>query len=225
MINVIIFVILFLSIVNWSQIISFSSLFVGSKIKTSTIKDEWINNVVKKKTGLKLLDITLFHDKKMYGMMAGLPFWPKMILSTGLYKSLNKDELEWVILHEAGHCILWHNLQSFFIEMILLAIGIYLIQISNMNIFFIPVHAILFSIIAIHLIRWTTEYVVDKYSINLVNNPNGVITAQEKFRKNYSKNFMNDEKSIFRFLFHWNIYPAQRIEMAKERIVNLNMKA
>ena len=35
---------------------------------------------------------------------------------------------------------------------------------------------------------------VDKYSINLVDNPNGVITAQDKFRKNYAKNFMNDEK-------------------------------
>jgi len=107
MINIIIFIILFLVIVNWFQIISFSSLFVGPKIKTSTIKDEWIKNVVKKKTGLNLFDVTLFHDKKMYGMIAGLPFWPKMILSTGLYKSFNKDELEWVILHEAGHCVLW----------------------------------------------------------------------------------------------------------------------
>ena len=220
MISIIIFVIFFLAIVNWSQIFSFSSLFVGPKIKTSTVKDEWINKIVRKKTGLKLLDITLFHDKKMYGMMAGLPFWPKMILSTGLYENLNKDEIEWVILHEAGHCVLWHNLQSFFIEIITMALGIYLIQINKINLFFIPIHAILLSIACIHLIRWTTEYVADKYSINLVDNPNGVITAQDKFRKNYSKNFMNDEKSIFRFLFHWNIYPSQRIEMAKKRLIN-----
>lgn len=220
MITTIVFVILFLAIVNWSQIISFSSLFIGPKIKTGTIKDEWINNIIKKKTGLQLLDITLFHDKKMYGMMAGLPFWPKMILSTGLYETLDKDELEWVILHEAGHCVMWHNLQSFFIEMIVMIVGIYLIKISNINLFFIPIHAIFLSIIAIHLIRWMTEYVADKYSINLVDNPNGVITAQEKFRINYSKNFMNDEKSIFRFLFHWNIYPSLRIKMANKRLKN-----
>jgi len=218
MIDIILFVIIFLVIVNWFQIISFSSLFVGSKIKTSMLKDKWINSIVKKKTGLKLLDITLFHDKKMYGMMAGLPFWPKMILSTGLYKSLNKDELEWVILHEAGHCVLWHNLQSFFIEIITLFIGLYLIKVNNLNIFLVTFHAILLSIVSIHLIRWSTEYVADKYSINLVDNPKGVITAQEKFRKNYSKNFMNDEKSIFRFLFHWNIYPSLRIKMAKRRL-------
>jgi len=218
MIDIILFVIIFLVIVNWFQIISFSSLFVGSKIKTSMLKDKWINSIVKKKTGLKLLDITLFHDKKMYGMMAGLPFWPKMILSTGLYKSLNKDELEWVILHEAGHCVLWHNLQSFFIEIITLFIGLYLIKVNNLNIFLVTFHAILLSIVSIHLIRWSTEYVADKYSINLVDNPKGVITAQKKFRKNYSKNFMNDEKSILRFLFHWNIYPSLRIKMAKRRL-------
>jgi len=218
MINIFLFVIIFLVIVNWFQIIHFSSLFVGPKIKTSILKDKWINDIVKKKTGLAPLDITLFHDKKMYGMMAGLPFWPKMILSTGLYNNLNKDELEWVILHEAGHCLFWHNLQSFFIEIITLFIGLYLIKVNNLNIFLVPIHAILLSIISIHLIRWSTEYVADKYSINLVDNPKGVITAQEKFRKDYSKNFMNDEKSIFRFLFHWNIYPSQRIEMAKRRL-------
>ena len=224
LINYLLFAFIFLFISNWSQIISFSSLFVGPKIKTSTIKDEWINNIVKKKSGLTLLDITLFHDKKMYGMMAGLPFWPKMILSTGLYESLDKDELEWVILHEAGHCVLWHNLQSFFIEMIKLTFGIYIIKISNINLFFVPVHAILLSIVSVHLIRWTTEYVADKYSINLVDKPKGVITAQDKFRKNYSTNLMNDEKSIFRFLFHWNIYPSQRIEMAKKRISVQNIE-
>src|SRR3989339_561872 len=112
-IKVIIFIIIFLIITNWFQIYSFSKLIVGKKIKTSSIKDSWINKTVKKKTGLSLLNITLFHDKKMYGLMAGLPFWPKMILSEGLYKNLNRDELEWVILHEAGHCVLWHNLEAF----------------------------------------------------------------------------------------------------------------
>lgn len=74
MINIIIFIILFLVIVNWFQIISFSSLFVGPKIKTSTIKDEWIKNVVKKKTGLNLFDVTLFHDKKNVWNDGGVTF-------------------------------------------------------------------------------------------------------------------------------------------------------
>lgn len=218
MLNIITFIIIFLAVVNWFQILSFSSLIIGPKIKTSLVKDEWIKNIVKKKTGLSLLDITLFHDKKMYGMMAGLPFWPKMILSTGLYESFNKDELEWVILHEAGHCLLWHNLQAFLIEMVVLFSGIYLIQTKNINLIFIPILSIILSIVTIQMIRWSTEYMADKYSIDRVSNPKGVITAQNKFRNNYQKNILNNEKSILRFLFHWNITPSLRIKMAKKKL-------
>ena len=177
MLNIIVFTLLFLVTVNWFQLISFSNLIIGKKIQTSSLKDKWIFNTVKKKTGLKLLDITLFHDDKMYGMMAGLPFWPKMILSTGLYESFNKDELEWVILHEAGHCVLWHNLQSFLIEMIILSFGIYLIKVGKMELLeVIPIYLIL-SIVCIQIIRWSTEYIADRYSINRVDNPKGVITC------------------------------------------------
>src|SRR3989337_4184844 len=118
------FSLIFLFISNWFQIISFLSVPCRDGSRRSKLKDKWIYETVLKKTGLRLLDITIFHDKKMYGMMAGLPFWPKMILSTGLYESLNKDELEWVILHEAGHCVLWHNLKAFLIELSILICGI-----------------------------------------------------------------------------------------------------
>lgn len=156
----------------------------------------------------------------MYGMMAGLPFWPKMILSEGIYKNLNKDELEWVVLHEAGHCVLWHNLEAFLIEMMTLGFGIYSISVTKMNIFLIPFFTLLLSFACIQIIRWIIEYAADSYSINRVDNPKGVITAQEKFRKNPFKNPLSDEKSIFRFLLVWNITPTKRIEMAKLRMSN-----
>lgn len=208
---------MFLTICNWFQIQHFLKLVVGPKIKTESLNDKWINTVVKKKTGLNLLSITLFKDEKMYGMMAGFPFWPKMILSEGLYKNLDKDELEWVILHEAGHCVLWHNLQSMVIELTLLISGLYLISTQNINLFLIPFLSLILSIISIQIIRRMTEYTADMYSISRVDNPEGVITAQDKFRKNYKGSIFSNEKSIVRFLFHWNIYPSQRIKMAESR--------
>ena len=123
MLKYLLFILIFLVITNWFQLVAFLSV-PFRKIKTSKLKDKWICKTVKEKTGFKLLAISIFHDKRMYGMMAGLPFWPKMILSEGLYKRLNKDELEWVILHEAGHCVLWHNLKAFFIEISFLIIGV-----------------------------------------------------------------------------------------------------
>lgn len=210
------FSIIFLFICNWFQLFSFLKLVVGPKIKTETINDKWIKSVVKKKTELNLLDITLFKDKKMYGMMAGLPFWPKMILSEGLYKRLNKDELEWVILHEAGHCVLWHNFWAFIIEIIILFAGLYSLWILEMNLFLVPFFSLFLALMCIQIIRWAIEYAADKYSIERVDNPRGVITAQDKFRKNPYKNPFNDERSVFRFLLVWNIYPSKRIQMAKK---------
>src|SRR3972149_1407306 len=151
----IIFSIIFLTISNWFQIRSFLKLIVGPKIKTEPLNDKWINQTILRKAGLKLSGVTLFKDKLMYGMMTGLGPWvmPRMVLSEGLYKNLNKDELEWVILHEAGHCVLWHNLQSMIIELIFLATGLYLISTTNINLFLIPILSLLLSIIAIQIIR------------------------------------------------------------------------
>lgn len=210
------FSITFLIICNWFQFYRFLQLIVGEKVKTRSMDDKWIKSIVQKKTGLSLLDITIFEDRKMYGTMIGLPFWPKMILSEGLYKNLNKDELEWVILHEAGHCVLWHNLEAFLIEMSILFFGIYTISVTKINIFLVPIFSLILGLVCIQIIRWVIEYAADKYSIERVDNPKGVITAQDKFKNNKYKNPLNDEKSILRFLLVWNISPSKRIEMANK---------
>lgn len=208
----------FLVLCNWFQIFSFGSVIFGKKIKMSELHDPWIQDTVKKKTGLSLLSISLFHDKKMYGMMPGFPFWPKMILSEGLYKTLNRDELEWVILHETAHCVLWHNLIAAFLQMGILAMSIRIIQIMNPPLYMTPFISILSSILCIQSIRWIVEYAADLYSITRVSNPKGVITAQNKFRDAYAQNPFNREGSIFRLLFHWNIPASKRIAMANSRI-------
>lgn len=217
--NLFLFIVVYLLICNWFQLYSFLSIIIGPKYKTSSINDTWIKTVVKKKTGLSLLDITIFHDQKMYGLMAGLPFWPKMILSEGLYKTLNKDELEWVILHEAGHCVLWHNLQAFLIQIVILSFGIYTVLFFKLPLPYNFLYAMFLSFVCIQILRWSIEYVADSYSINRVGNPKAVITAQNKFRNASVKNLFHSEKSIFRFLLHWNIYPSKRIDMARQEIV------
>mgnify|MGYP001569994343 CR=1 FL=1 len=73
----------------------------------------------------------------------------------------------------------------------------------------------------VQVLRWGIEYVADRYSIYLVDNPKGVITAQDKFRNAYNMNPFHSEKSILRFLLHWNIYPSKRIDMARQRMANI----
>ncbi len=212
----IIFLLTFLFISNWFQIISFTSIPFKRGIKTSRLKNNWINKTLLKKTGLKISEINIFHDKKMYGMMAGLPFWPKMVLSEGLYKTLNRDELEWVILHEAGHCVLWHNLKALFVELFFLTIGLAIIYGYQFNFVVSFIIAVSLSLICIQTIRWTIEYKADEYAIERVDNPEAVITAQDKFRNSLSRNFFSSENSIGRWLFHWNIPRSKRIEMVNK---------
>ena len=214
----VLFILVFLGLCNWFQIWSFSKLIVGPRIKKYTVNDQWIKNVVAKKANLKLLDITIFEDKNMYGMMAGLPVYPKMIISEGMYKSFNKDELEWVILHEAAHCIFWHNLTIFLIQILTLIIGIFTIKKTNMSFPLAIIFAIFLSLICIQIFRWGFEYQADKYSIEKVDNPKGVITAQDKLMKANINIPFHSEKSILRFLLYWNIYPSKRIKMANHRM-------
>ncbi len=215
MLAYILFVLISLFICNWFQLLTFASAVFQGKIEKEKIKDKWIYETVLQKTGLRLLDITLFKDIRMYGMMAGFRAWPKMILSEGIYKNLNKDELEWVILHEAGHCVLRHNLKSFLIELSFIVLGILFIYFNKLNLLGASLLAIILSLLCIQAIRWLIEYQADKFSIERVDDPKAVISAQDKFRKSKYKNLFSSEKSVLRFLLHWNISRSKRISMAK----------
>lgn len=218
MLTIVLCFIFFFIPTNWFQLITFVSLIIGPKIQTSRLEDKWILTKIKDKTGLKLKDITLFHDKKPYGMMAGLYPFPKLILSSELYKIFNKDELEWVILHEAGHCVLWHNFIAFFIEALFFFFGLIMIINFKLNFLLTIILSVLLSILSVQSIRKLVEYEADKYSISKVTNPKGVITAQAKFKNYYQNSLFNSERSIIRKLFHWNISPSERIRMAKTRM-------
>jgi len=88
--TVLIFIVTFFFISNWFQLLTILSAVFGGKIEKKTVKDKWVYEMIFKKTGLKLQEITLYKDKRMYGMMMGLPFWPKTVLSEGLYKTFKQ---------------------------------------------------------------------------------------------------------------------------------------
>ena len=133
--SLIIFILIFLIAVNYFQLVTFASLIVGPKIKTNTIIDKWIINTIKYKTGLVLKNIKIFHDKRPYAMMGGIYPFPILIISEKMRKLFNKDEMEWVVLHETGHHLLWHNLKAIIIEGVTISLGVKLIHLLQLNIF------------------------------------------------------------------------------------------
>jgi len=142
--------------------------------------------------------------------MPSLPIDPKIVLSRGMYTSFTKDELEWVILHEAAHCVFWHGLKLGIAQVLLLALGMYVSQ-STQNIFIASVIAIIFSILYVQYARHL-EREADVYSIQKVGNIHGVISANKKLRDHYSL----PEKSIVRRLFYYGLLPSERILLALE---------
>jgi len=123
-----------------------------------------------------------------------------------------------VLLHEAGHCVLWHNLEATLIEFSLAGLGVYLITTNNLGFAASFASSVLLALICIQIIRWLIEYQADNYSISRVTNPKGVITTQDKFRNSKHSGIFSSEKSLGRLLLHWNILPSKRIEMAKVRL-------
>lgn len=210
--EVLIFALVYLILCNWFQIKTSLSAFIRPKKNISQLRDPWISDTIKKKTGLTIKSITIFETDKLFGMMAGIPAKPMMILSRGIYKEFKKDELEWLILHEAGHCVLWHSAKMASFQVVSIIIGIFLINYFNQGFYSI----ILAMIMGYIFIRYAKhcEYEADRYSIEKIDNPKGVITAQKKLVKHYKIN----ENSFFRKYLTSQTLPSQRIAMAKARM-------
>lgn len=211
--NYLLFTLIYFYMSNWLQINTFFSNALKGKRGVSYIDDKKSISLIKKKTGLTLKRITIFNTEKLFGLMPGTPVSPEMILSKGLYESFNEDELEWVLLHEAAHCIKWHTLKCAVVQLLICMFGCIVINRFNFSVWMIPLLGLLFSLIAIQCMKYF-EYEADKFSIERVDNPRGVITAQSKLSKT------ND---LIRRFFYWNILSSTRIKMAKKRISKSEM--
>lgn len=216
--NVLVFLIIFGYLSNHVQFRGFFVQLKKSKVGGEKIEDKFITKLLKDKTGLNVKEIFLFDLNRPMGMMPGLPFKPHMILTRGLYKNFNKDELEYVVLHEAGHCLSWHLVKAIAIFSILAIVGIALIIRMNMSLIFSAGLGIVLVVIFNNLAR-LLEYEADYFAVKRVENPKGMITATEKFAKAYGGGL---NISFWRKLFHRAFYVgvpySDRIRIAKTEI-------
>lgn len=212
----------FLVIANWFQLISFVAAFSKPEKNIKAVQDKWITSLVKSKTNILLKSLMIFESDKPFGMMAGTYPWPKMILSSKLYKTFTKGELEWVVLHEIAHYKFWHTLKMAATQFLLLGLGIItvnLLPISLESFLLIGPLGLVMSIVSIRLMR-IFEYEADYFAIQNVEDPKSVISAQEKMKKGYNTGGYKllKEGSILREMLLWNINPSERVKLARERL-------
>ncbi|MDO8609660.1 MAG: M48 family metalloprotease, partial [bacterium] len=137
-----------------------------------------------------------------------------MIFSERLYKLLNKDEFEWVALHESAHYLMRHNLRFALIQITILFFGVNSVMSFPMVARYIIPYFVLLALIYIQLVKWF-EYQADLYAVKKMDNPKGLITANIKMKK--INRFLNSSNFIYKLLVIQIPY-NERIKLAENEL-------
>lgn len=220
MTELILFTAVFIYFTNWFQINTLTKALISHRKRISLSEDAKYIKVIYNSTGLKLNRITVFETDQLFGMMAGIPGRPELILSRGLIRMLTDAEMEWVLLHEAAHHLFWHNPKALLIEVIFLAGGFFtyfsMSEMIGPKILILIIIAVITALLCIQSLRYIIEYQADRYAISKVSQPQAVISAQDKFILSPNPGLFSKPDSIGRKLLHWNILPQQRIAIARK---------
>lgn len=186
---------------------------LGKKKKPVTfLKNAGISKILSAKAKTKIDTIKMTESDLLFGMMVGIPGNPQLILSRKLYETFSKDELEYVILHEAGHYKLGHSVKELTEGIVFFGLGLLILN-RFPNLLLAAVLGLIFGILMIQLAK-ISELEADNFSLKRVGNPKGMITATEKFYKVWKH---QDPKSpLIRFLFYRGNPYENRIKMANE---------
>lgn len=180
MLAYVIYIIIFLFIVNRHAL----NLF--KKVLKEKSRDPKVLQILSKKLHLSLPYFWIYDTKMFWGMMVGIPGKPQMVLSS-IYKDMNNNELEWLLLHEAGHYKLVHSIRDLLHQLIVICMGIFLIDLVHIpfsQYVLAIILGIFFGILSIQTAK-LFEYEAEKFAISRMENPQGAIDAANRSKKTW----------------------------------------
>jgi Zn-dependent protease with chaperone function len=203
----------------WSQTNLFLSSLGQKKSPVTTIQDDDLRQLIQNKTGTNIKSIKIAESDKPFGMMVGIPTKPQLILSRKLYDTFTPDEMEYVVLHEAGHYKLWHSVTELTAGIFLFVVGVLILRKVMPIPLSLPTALLLGVIFGILLIRIGRlhEYQADSYSLKHMPNPQGMIAATSKFREFYEASYPKNK--VVQLLFYRGNPYDNRIKMAQAEIL------
>ena len=202
----------------WSQTNLLLESIGKDKPPFEIIKNPQLQELIKHKTGTNIETIKIVESDRPFGMMMGFPGFPQLLLSRALYNTFTSDELEYVLLHEAGHYNLAHSIKELLLGLTFCILGIYLLkQITNtkLSLSFAPMLGLIFGIVLIQFGK-INEVEADRYSVSRLSNPNGMVTATENFREYYDGSFTRTDNKVLQWMFYRANPYENRIQMAQE---------
>lgn len=204
------FLLAFIAVADWAQVWLFIMTLLRPTVKKTKIKDKALLNFIKNKAGFEIKQIVKIESNKMYGGMSGIPGRPIMMLSSELLKTLSKDELEYVLLHESGHFKYYHPVIIVCAQVFSIAVGLYI------SIFISPFLAFLLGVVialAFIQIARRTETAAENFAASHLDNPEAMISAVNKFEAHWGKSQTRILKSL-----SWNISYDKKREIAKKYV-------
>jgi Zn-dependent protease with chaperone function len=218
--SLIIFILVYAYSFLWNQINLSLSSFGQDKVPVTLVENQDIQQLLSNETGSEINAVTIFETPHPFGMMIGIPTKPLLVLSRGLYETFSQDEMEYVVLHEAGHYVLWHGVIELVVGLILLVIGIVTlrkIKSIKKSLLVSVLIGLLFGALMIQLGR-AHELQTDNYALRKMNNPNGMIEATKKFRDYHGDKYSLSPNPLMQFLFYRGNPYDNRIKMAELEI-------
>lgn len=219
-IKFIVFALIFVYTTMWTQI---NLLLGGLGQKNSPVtivQNDTLRKLIRDKTGIDIATIKISESNRPFGMMIGIPSKPQLVLSRGLYDTFSPSEMEYVVLHEAGHYVLWHSIIELLVGNVLLITGVLILKrIPQLPVSLLCAVAfgIVFGVVMIRLGR-IHEYQADRYSAQHMTNPQEMIDATNKFRGFYGRSFTENKSKVIQAMFYRGNPYDNRIKMAQAEI-------
>ncbi len=199
---------------TWMGLVLYASSIGQQRQPLTKVTDSPLIGLVKDKTGLQLDSFQIAASDRLYGNMVGIPGHPYMMLSSKLNDTFTDSEKEYVVLHEAGHYFLSHTIKESVFGLFLFVIGCFIIH-HYRKLYLIPIIGIFFGLLCIQY-GMVSEKEADRFAVTHITDPNGMITATEKFRAAHYPP-LDDFSPLWPIFYRSNPYHV-RIEMAKEEI-------
>lgn len=205
---------LIMGIVSQWMVLSLYFTSFGQKQQILTeIKDSPLINLIKSKTGLQLTSFRIITSPRLYAVMIGLPGKPYMLLSSRVNQEFTNNEKEFVVLHEVGHYLLHHAIKEAIFFIMLFTLGVFVIH--KRPWFVVPIVGVLFGLLYIQF-GMRSELEADHFAASHMTDPNGMITATEKFKNAHNPPL--DDYSLAWKLFYRSVPYHNRVAIANEEI-------
>lgn len=185
--DIFVFGIIFIYLCNWVSIHAFFQGLIQTR-RSKRVVDEHIISFIREKTGVPLGYVVYLESKHTNAFMVGIPGFPQLVITNKLKKLLNREELEFVLLHELGHYVHFDTIRYFFLQLLLFFIGFILAYTFYFGSYSFIYDVIVAFVLASIYMQFVKKYErqADLYAISKLENITAMSGALRKLSKELS---------------------------------------